>query len=208
MKNDILVQTRFRNNILWGLMCGRSGAEVSCEIGIQNSQFLNLLNLKESPHSSRSKSRYTPSAERIAKHFKMLEEDLFPDSLYSLGLPSVIEREYDSQEVSLQLAGSMHSMLPSPQDVAESGEMIRDIQKALLMLRTRVARVIRMRFGIDGEVPHTLEEVAKELRITKERVRQIEMGGLRCLRHPKIAQLLNIHANGNENIHCEDVSGD
>ena len=36
MKNDILVQTRFRNNILWGLMCGRSGAEVSCEIGIQN----------------------------------------------------------------------------------------------------------------------------------------------------------------------------
>ena len=109
----------------------------------------------------------------------MLEEDLFPDSLYSLGLPSVIEREYDSQEVSLQLAGGMHSMLPSPEDVAESGEMIRDIRKSLLKLRPRIARVIRLRFGLDGEIEHTLEEVAEKFGITKERVHQIETGGLR-----------------------------
>ena len=50
--------------------------------------------------------------------------------------------------------------------------------------QAREAKVLRMRFGIDMNTDHTLEEVGKQFDVTRERIRQIEAKALRKLRHP------------------------
>jgi RNA polymerase primary sigma factor len=54
----------------------------------------------------------------------------------------------------------------------------------LARLTPREAKVLRMRFGIDMNTDHTLEEVGKQFDVTRERIRQIEAKALRKLRHP------------------------
>jgi RNA polymerase primary sigma factor len=51
-------------------------------------------------------------------------------------------------------------------------------------LSDREARVLKMRFGLDGKRPMTLEEVGAEFGVTRERIRQIEAKALRKLKHP------------------------
>ena len=57
-------------------------------------------------------------------------------------------------------------------------------------LTAREAKVLRMRFGIDMNTDHTLEEVGKQFDVTRERIRQIEAKALRKLRHPSRSELL------------------
>lgn len=73
---------------------------------------------------------------------------------------------------------------PSPCADLERLEAVRRIRIILRTLPPREAKVIKMRFGIGVDRNHTLEEVGKHLRITRERVRQIEFQALRLLRHP------------------------
>jgi len=74
--------------------------------------------------------------------------------------------------------------LESPIDSA-TGEGLRESTRAVLAgLTAREAKVLRMRFGIDMNTDHTLEEVGKQFDVTRERIRQIEAKALRKLRHP------------------------
>jgi RNA polymerase primary sigma factor len=74
--------------------------------------------------------------------------------------------------------------LSSPVDTA-TGEGLREATKEVLAgLTAREAKVLRMRFGIDMNTDHTLEEVGKQFDVTRERIRQIEAKALRKLRHP------------------------
>ncbi|ANG61801.1 RNA polymerase sigma factor RpoD [Marinobacterium aestuarii] len=74
--------------------------------------------------------------------------------------------------------------LSSPVDSA-TGEGLREATREVLAgLTAREAKVLRMRFGIDMNTDHTLEEVGKQFDVTRERIRQIEAKALRKLRHP------------------------
>ncbi len=78
----------------------------------------------------------------------------------------------------------------SPIDSA-TGESLRDSTKDILSTLTpREAKVLRMRFGINMNTDHTLEEVGKQFDVTRERIRQIEAKALRKLRHPSRAEHL------------------
>ncbi|MCY7354789.1 MAG: sigma-70 family RNA polymerase sigma factor, partial [Lysobacter sp.] len=66
-------------------------------------------------------------------------------------------------------------------------ETVRDV---LAGLTPREAKVLRMRFGIDMNTDHTLEEVGKQFDVTRERIRQIEAKALRKLRHPSRSEQL------------------
>ena len=69
-------------------------------------------------------------------------------------------------------------------------EMRNTIAKVLSTLDDREARVISLRYGLNSTKAHTLEEIGKELGVTKERIRQIEDKALRKLRHPMRAGML------------------
>ena len=74
--------------------------------------------------------------------------------------------------------------ISSPVDSA-TGEGLREATREVLAgLTAREAKVLRMRFGIDMNTDHTLEEVGKQFDVTRERIRQIEAKALRKLRHP------------------------
>ena len=74
--------------------------------------------------------------------------------------------------------------MDSPIETA-TGEGLRESTRAVLAgLTAREAKVLRMRFGIDMNTDHTLEEVGKQFDVTRERIRQIEAKALRKLRHP------------------------
>jgi RNA polymerase primary sigma factor len=68
---------------------------------------------------------------------------------------------------------------------------LRDVTKEILdSLTPREAKVLRMRFGIEMNTDHTLEEVGKQFDVTRERIRQIEAKALRKLRHPSRSEKL------------------
>jgi RNA polymerase primary sigma factor len=72
----------------------------------------------------------------------------------------------------------------SPVDSATSSGLKETTHNVLAGLTPREAKVLRMRFGIDMNTDHTLEEVGKQFDVTRERIRQIEAKALRKLRHP------------------------
>ena len=74
--------------------------------------------------------------------------------------------------------------IASPLDSATSEGLKEATHNVLAGLTPREAKVLRMRFGIDMNTDHTLEEVGKQFDVTRERIRQIEAKALRKLRHP------------------------
>ena len=72
----------------------------------------------------------------------------------------------------------------SPVDSATGESLTEATRDVLNGLTVREAKVLRMRFGIDMNTDHTLEEVGKQFDVTRERIRQIEAKALRKLRHP------------------------
>jgi len=77
-----------------------------------------------------------------------------------------------------------------PLDSATSESLKSATNNILAGLTAREAKVLRMRFGIDMNTDHTLEEVGKQFDVTRERIRQIEAKALRKLRHPSRSELL------------------
>lgn len=71
------------------------------------------------------------------------------------------------------------------------------IDEVLDQLNDREKAVIRMRFGLmDDESDRTLEEIGKELNVTRERVRQIENSAIKKLKHPKVGRKLKNYIEG------------
>ncbi|MEN9434575.1 MAG: hypothetical protein RLZZ422_2164 [Pseudomonadota bacterium] len=80
--------------------------------------------------------------------------------------------------------------IQSPLDSATASSLSEITHEVLSSLTSREAKVLRMRFGIDMNTDHTLEEVGKQFDVTRERIRQIEAKALRKLRHPSRSDML------------------
>ena len=78
----------------------------------------------------------------------------------------------------------------SPVDTTVNINLSETVRDVLGGLTPREAKVLRMRFGIDMNTDHTLEEVGKQFDVTRERIRQIEAKALRKLRHPSRSEQL------------------
>ena len=79
---------------------------------------------------------------------------------------------------------------PAPSESASYSLLREHLCDILHTLTTREEQVIKLRFGLDDGRPRTLEEVGKQFKITRERIRQIEAKALRKLRHPSRSKIL------------------
>ena len=79
---------------------------------------------------------------------------------------------------------------PSPLESATQHLLQETIEEVLSELTPRQSHILRLRFGLGGGEPHTLEEIANKFGLSRERIRQLEKEALRRLRHPKLAHNL------------------
>jgi RNA polymerase primary sigma factor len=85
---------------------------------------------------------------------------------------------------------------PEPTEEAEQQGLKEEITRALEELNDREREIMRLRFGLDDGQPHTLEEVGRRFKVTRERIRQIESKTLAKLRHPTRSQRLRAYLDG------------
>ena len=79
---------------------------------------------------------------------------------------------------------------PAPQDSAEYTLLKEQLEEVMETLTPREAKVLKLRFGLEDGKARTLEEVGREFKVTRERIRQIEAKALRKLRHPSRSKRL------------------
>ncbi len=79
---------------------------------------------------------------------------------------------------------------PSPVESATQHLLEETIEEVLAELTPRQSHILRLRFGLGGGEPHTLEEIANRFGLSRERIRQLEKEALRRLRHPRLAHNL------------------
>jgi RNA polymerase primary sigma factor len=79
---------------------------------------------------------------------------------------------------------------PSPVESATQHMLQETIEDVLAELTPRQSHILRLRFGLGGGEPHTLEEIANKFGLSRERIRQLEKEALRRLRHPRLAHNL------------------
>ena len=139
-----------------------------------------------------------PTPEELAVHMG-LPEDKIRKVMKIAKEPISMETPIGDDEDSHLVDFIEDSTILSPSDVATTEGLREVTSKILSSLTPREAKVLRMRFGIDMNTDHTLEEVGKQFDVTRERIRQIEAKALRKLRQPSRAeQLRSFLENGEE----------
>ena len=124
-----------------------------------------------------------PTPEELGERMEMPEEKVrkvLKIAKEPISMETPIGDDEDSHLGDFIEDGTITSPVESATDVGLT-ESTRDV---LSGLTAREAKVLRMRFGIDMNTDHTLEEVGKQFDVTRERIRQIEAKALRKLRHP------------------------
>lgn len=137
------------------------------------------------------------SPEELSKHMN-LPEDKIRKVLKIAKEPISMETPIGDDEDSHLGEFIEDSNTDSPIDSANSSSLNESVRKVLGSLTAREAKVLRMRFGIDMNTDHTLEEVGKQFDVTRERIRQIEAKALRKLRHPSRSELLRSFLEDND----------
>jgi len=130
-----------------------------------------------------------PTVEELAQKTELTEQrvrDILRISQDPLSLDSPVGDEEDSHLA--DFIEDQHAIMPA--DVATANSLSEQIMSALDELSEREKEVVRLRFGLDGDRPQTLEEVGRQFGVTRERIRQIESKTLAKLRHPQRRQKL------------------
>lgn len=128
-----------------------------------------------------------PTPEEVADRSGLTVEKLLEVMQLSLSTMS-LDAPVGSETEDLTIGDTIASVdgTSNPLEHTERRQLGETIEKVLLDLPEREQEIVAMRFGIgkyNGQ-PHTLEEVAKSMKVTRERVRQIEQKTLARLRHP------------------------
>jgi RNA polymerase primary sigma factor len=130
-----------------------------------------------------------PNAENIGERLNMTPERvsellIWAEKVFSLDAPLSEEEENTLGDIIEDMRER------GPVEVADQHLLREEIRKVLNQLTLRERQVIELRFGLQDDHDHTLEEVGKKLKVTRERVRQIEERAIRKLRHPQASRIL------------------
>ncbi len=130
-----------------------------------------------------------PSPEELTKYIDLSEDKIckiIKISKEPISMETPVGDDEDSQLGDFIEDGNTQSPI---EDATKEG-LNEATQNILETLTPREAKVLRMRFGINMNTDHTLEEVGKQFDVTRERIRQIEAKALRKLRHPTRSEVL------------------
>ena len=128
---------------------------------------------------------HEPSTKQLAKALKMSEEKV--EEVIQIAMdPISLDKPVGDEDDSIVADFIADQSAISPESNAERVMLKEKIQGFLAKLKERERRVLELRFGINDDHPRTLEEVGKELKVTRERIRQIEDKALKKLRYKAV----------------------
>lgn len=130
-----------------------------------------------------------PHVDEIAREMNM-SEDRVREIMKIAQEPVSLETPIGEEEDSILGDFIPDSDAPAPSEMAAFMLLKEQLMSVLDTLTTREAKVLRLRFGLDDGRARTLEEVGREFKVTRERIRQIEAKALRKLRHPSRSKKL------------------
>lgn len=128
---------------------------------------------------------HEPTTKQLAKAMKMSEEKV--EEVIQIAMdPISLDKPVGDEDDSIVADFIADQSAISPESNAERVMLKEKIQGFLSKLKERERRVLELRFGINDDHPRTLEEVGKELKVTRERIRQIEDKALKKLRYKAV----------------------
>lgn len=135
-----------------------------------------------------------PTAEEISSELDISESDV-KDSMRTNGKHVSMDAPLGANDDN---SGTMYDLLenssePSPETTLINESLQREIERSLFGLAPREGDVIRLFFGLSGNQPLTLEEIAEKFDLTRERVRQIKEKAIRRLRHNHRSNSLRVY---------------
>lgn len=135
-----------------------------------------------------------PTPEMIGQRLDMTPERvsellIWAEKVFSLDAPLSEEEENTLGDIIEDVRDH------GPMEATDQQLLREEIRRALDLLTMRERQVIELRFGLVDDHDHTLEEVGKKLKVTRERVRQIEERAIRKLRHPQASRVLKDYLN-------------
>jgi RNA polymerase sigma factor (sigma-70 family) len=213
MTKDLRIEFKFKNAVLLKRLRERFGEDVSLRsmaeaMGVAYSLLITFLSLYSSPFNINPGRNtveingifYKQNAMRIADYLLCADPaEIFPMSLYSLRLPKKYFRDFESVQLLSFQEAAEQKLLPPVESYEENYEALglkERMNQLLATLTAREEKVIRMRFGLDGEVEHTLVEVGEAFKVSTMRIRQIEKKALKRLRHRARSQHVKVFYTG------------
>lgn len=182
------VKVTVRNNLLLTAIeeAGyKSQADFAKACELNNTAVNALVAMRMAPIGDRGD--FIDAAKKIMEVLGACPTDLWTEEQLNLSLKrNTSERSYGKEELNLFMVKAADNLLIDfniGKDIDEKETHDR-VEYYLDSLTPRESKILRLRFGIDTDKEHTLEEVADMFDVTKERIRQIEMKGLRKMRHP------------------------
>src|SRR5690554_1289046 len=132
---------------------------------------------------------HRPTPEEIAKEMELPPESIrgmMDASQHAIALERPVGDDGDSE-----FGDFIEDQdTPEPDEAAAHHLLQETIEEVLSELTPRQSHILRLRFGLGGGEPHTLEEIANKFGLSRERIRQLEKEALRRLRHPRLAHNL------------------
>jgi RNA polymerase sigma factor (sigma-70 family) len=198
------VKITIRNNLLLSAIeqVGyKSVAEFSRDIGLTAQEISSFVALRKAPINQ--DGEFCPNAKKIMEALGAAPSDLWTTEQLNMKLKKNTSEDFFNTETVqailggnvAQLEGSVYEESEKPEEVLNKKELKAELEKVLGTLTPREAKVLQLRFGLDGCEEHTLGEVGDMLNIGKERVRQIEAKALRNMRHPSRSTIFREYAD-------------
>jgi RNA polymerase primary sigma factor len=132
-----------------------------------------------------------PTPEEMAEEMDGITAEQARQLLQYSRLPISMEKPVAEEDEASEFGDFIEDeRMPAPPDQVEVSLLRDSVREKLLSLDPREARVLTLRYGLNGAPPQTLKEVGAALGVTRERARQIERKALRKLRHPRHGRML------------------
>ncbi|MEJ2053408.1 MAG: RNA polymerase sigma factor RpoD/SigA [Calditrichaceae bacterium] len=133
-----------------------------------------------------------PTHDEIAKSMEMYSDEI-TNSIINAKRPVSMDAPLNSSSKNRIIDILENQQLPETDSEVMENSLKQEVEEALKKLTAREAKILKLYYGLDGERPHTLEEVGYIFKLTRERVRQIKEKALQKLRTSSTSKALRIY---------------
>ena len=186
---DLRIILKIKNNLilkraeeLWGHEISQGKIEEN--IGLSQGSLSAFLNFSQNPLKAIKKRGKIVTYEwrsiplKIADALGVEPEDIFPEHLR--------ESRRNKYEFEIQSERLIENLQNDPEEIVFKNEIKEHLHNALSLITPREQEILKLRFGLLGEDPMTLEEIGGKFDLSKERIRRIEQKALARLRNPSL----------------------